>query len=110
MMLPVVATWLLAYAVTGALILLGVWLIWMVYERLPFSSQLVTALGVSALIGYTLWVRNILAIVGSLTVILALLLIALLVWVPRVLPRVTDAVSRLLRGDRARRPAARTHL
>ncbi len=110
MMLPVVATWLLAYAVTGALIVLGVWLIWVAYERLPVSSQLVTVLGVSALICYTLWVRNILAVVGSLTVILALLLIWLLVWVPRVVPQVTDAVSRLLRGDRVHPPAARTHL
>ncbi len=109
-MLPVVATWLLTYAVTGALIVLGVWLIWVAYERLPVSSQLITVLGVSALIGYTLSVRNILAIVGSLTVILALLLIWLLVWVPRMVPRVTDAVSRLLRGDRAPRPAGRTHL
>jgi hypothetical protein len=91
-MLPVVATWLFAYALTGALIVLGVRLIWVACDHLPVWSLLAVLVCVAGLIGYTLWIRNVLAIIGLITVALAVALIFLLVWVPRVLPSLTDAV------------------
>jgi hypothetical protein len=107
-MIPVVAAWLSAYLLTGALIVLGVRLIWVACDRLPLWSLLLALLGVAGLVGYTLWVHNLLAIIGVLTVGLAAALIWLLVWVPRVLPQVTDTVLRLWHSDHLRRRPAGT--
>lgn len=105
-MFPVVAIWLFAYALTGALIVLGVRLIWVACDHLPIWSLLIALAGVVALVGYTLWVRNVLAIIGLITVILATALIYLLVWVPRVLPSFTDAVLHWWHRSPAKRPPA----
>lgn len=109
-MLPVVATWLFAYALTGALIVLGVRIIWVACDHLPIWILLVALAGVAGLVGYTLWVRNVLAIIGLITVLLATVLIYLLVWVPRVLPSVTDAVLHWWHRSPIRRPSAGTRL
>ena len=107
-MFPVVAIWLLAYVLTGALIVLGVRLICLACDHLPVWSLLVALLCVAGLVGYTLVIGNILAIIALLTVAMAAALVWLLVWVPRTLPRVTDAAVRLWHGDSVRRHVAGT--
>lgn len=107
-MLPVVASWLFAYALTGVLIVVGVRLIWAACDHLPIWSLLAALACVAGLVGYTLWIHNVLAIIGLITVVLAAALIWLLVWVPRVLPSVTDALLHWWHRRLAKYPPAGT--
>jgi hypothetical protein len=107
-MFPVVVTWLLAYVLTGASIVIGVRLIWLACDHLPLWTLAAAVLCVVGVLVYAGVLGNVLVVVGLLTTTLAAALLTLLVWVPRVLPGVVDAVTGWHRRGEARRADART--
>jgi hypothetical protein len=107
-MFPVVATWLLAYVLTGASIVIGVRLIWLACDHLPLWTLAGAVLCVVGVVVYAGVLGNVLVVIGLLTTTLAAALLTLLVWVPRVLPDVVDTVTGWHRRDAARRRDSRT--
>lgn len=85
------------YVILGVLVAVAVRLSESAFRHMPGWGPLLVYLGVGGLCAYMLAIGNVLAIMGALTVALALTVLVLIRTLPVVVPLVGDALLRPLR-------------
>ncbi len=90
------------YVILGVLVAVAVRLSESAFGRLPMWGILLVYLGAGALGGYMLLIGNVLAIMGLVTVAVAIIVLVWILTLQRWVPRVCDALLRPFRRSAVR--------
>jgi hypothetical protein len=87
------------YVVLGVLVVIAVRLSHAAFAHMPGWGVILVYLGVAGLCAFMLWIGNVLAIMGAVTVALSITLLIFMRTLPLVVPRVGDALLRPFRRE-----------